>query len=171
MRLYKSLWISALMFFGASAVSLYDYANSVDGPSPPWDDDSLIGVSARPVSAECRRFKAEVSYKGLGRSAYPQVKFAYMHDSMEYRSARYSRTHKYHSLTPNECDSVIQDFIKSQSMTVWMDPKNPSYAVFKKDLPLPLIEMFFLLTGLALATAGYLQFAKSRKQQDQMSPS
>lgn len=164
MRVYKWLWISALMFFGASAISLYDYRNSIDGPSNFWDAASLVGVSARPIHAECRPFTKLDAFKETGNLADPQVKFSYVYERIEFLGARYSRTHKYRAITASECKWEIQNFLASQSMTVWVDPKNPSYAVFKKDPPFPLIELSFLLTGLVLAIVGCLTFAKSRMQ-------
>jgi hypothetical protein len=167
MSTYKWLWISALMFFGASAASFCDYRNSIYGPSSFWDDASLVGVSARPIHAECRRFTAPGGYRGFGEQvlADPQLKFSYLYKGGEHLGVRYSRTRKYHSLKPDECSAMIQGFLASQSLTVWVDPKNPNYSVFKKDVPFPVIELSLLLIGgLVLAFAGFMKLANSRVQ-------
>lgn len=166
MRMYKWLWISALMFLGASAALFYDYRNSMDGPSSFWGDASLVGIAGHPVHAECTRFSTPGG-KGTIRKIFadPHVKFSYVYEGVAYQGLRYSRTRKYDLLTPDECDMVIQAFLNSQSVTIWVDPKNPSYSVLKTELPFPLIELsLMLIGGLVLAFAGYLQFAESRAQ-------
>jgi hypothetical protein len=164
MSMYKWLGISALMFFGTAAAWLYDYSKSIEGPVSIWGDANLMAISGRPLQAECKKFSTLTGkFTFRKRFADPKVTFSYTYGGLEYLGERYSPTRKYDFYTAEECEELIRGFLKSQSVTIWVDPRNPSYAVLNPSLSLPWIGLsFMLIGGLVLVVAGGLKFFMRR---------
>jgi hypothetical protein len=158
------LWISALLFFGASSAWLYDYRASIDAPIDFWGNSNLSEVSGRPLHAECKKFSSPGGrFARRELLADLKVKFSYMYDGVEYLGDRYSPTQRHDFHTSKECDELIRAFLNGQSVTIWVDPKNPSYAVLNPKLSLPWIGLSLMLAGgLVIAIAGGLKFFMRR---------
>ena len=162
MRVDIGLWISGLLFVGASAVSGYDYVKRIEGPVGLSGASNLISISGLPIAVNCKKYFSKGTTGRL--LAEPNVQYSYSINGVTLQSDRYSRMRKYETTTPEECDDFAKEFLKNRSVTVWIDPKNPSYAVLNPKLPFPWIEAFTALIGLlALFSAGYLQFARKRE--------
>lgn len=166
MSMYKWLWISALMFFGTAAAWLHDYSKSIEGPVSIWGDANLVAISGRPLQAECKKFSNPTGKFTFRRLlANPKVTFLYTYEGAEYQGVRYSPTQKYDTYSAEECEELIRGFLTSQSVTIWVDPRSPSYAVLNPSLTLPWIGLsFMLIGGLVLAVAGGLKFFMRRAQ-------
>jgi hypothetical protein len=160
------LWAAGFSFIAASAIPLHRYYKAIEGPVIDARDSALTAVAAKPIFANCTAVNP-VRLKGAAghRFADPQVKFSYVFEGVTYQSERYSRTNRYQLLTPQECEKFVQAFVGSQSVTAWVDPKNPRYAALQPMVPVPWLEYgLLLLGGLSCAGAAYLQFVRRKVQ-------
>jgi len=150
------------MLVGVSAVSWHDYVKRIEGPVSLFDASNLASVSGLPIAVDCKKYYSKGKTGTL--LAEPNVQYSYSFDGVAHQSDRYSRMRKYEIITPEECDEFSKEFLQNRSVTVWIDPKNPSYAVLNPKLPFPWIEALTALIGLlAFVIAGYLQFVKKRE--------